>query len=325
MVKHSIKRYFEGQIDTWNLHVLCCMYFGVCSKVHVLANTNTQTQVHVLWCEQIFLSMFQRSEPAKQRQTCCINQKTHSQRRTRLLKTACTLTKLHVLVSNYMYLCKLHVLWVQKKMFSSASSDRGSSHLYDWDIRKHPQKSKTWWSENWHKYMYFAKLHVLWVRKKKVLVRTFQSLLRSSLWLRHRKTPSEVDFSAVKKLTTSTCTLTDIEKFQKVRKKIILEPGVLGRVFGHMYVWDIREDRTWPRIRWPGETDQVAHDHTCNSSSWYFCCFVVFWIVVSNRGCLFCIGVVFGGLLVLGGHAKTFLFEKLHAQFAVLQIARTRA
>lgn len=27
----------------------------------------------------------------------------------------------------------------------------------------------------------------------------------------------------------------------------------------------------------------------------------------------------------LGGHAKTFLFRKLHAQFAVLQIARTRA
>jgi len=26
-----------------------------------------------------------------------------------------------------------------------------------------------------------------------------------------------------------------------------------------------------------------------------------------------------------GGHAKTFLFRKLHAQFAVLQIARTRA
>jgi hypothetical protein len=38
-------------------------------------------------------------------------------------------------------------------------------------------------------------------------------------------------------------------------------------------------------------------------------------------------GVLFGGFVLgcWGGHAKTFLFEKLHAQFAVLQIARTRA
>ena len=44
-------------------------------------------------------------------------------------------------------------------------------------------------------------------------------------------------------------------------------------------------------------------------------------------GCLFyrCLGCFLFGVLVLGGHAKTFLFEKLHAQFAVLQIARTRA
>ena len=41
-----------------------------------------------------------------------------------------------------------------------------------------------------------------------------------------------------------------------------------------------------------------------------------------DRGC-FVWGVV--GVGCWGGHAKTFLFEKLHAQFAVLQIARTRA
>lgn len=46
-------------------------------------------------------------------------------------------------------------------------------------------------------------------------------------------------------------------------------------------------------------------------------------------GCL-CLFVLYLGLFLFGvgcwgGHAKTFLFEKLHAQFAVLQIARTRA
>ena len=43
--------------------------------------------------------------------------------------------------------------------------------------------------------------------------------------------------------------------------------------------------------------------------------------------CLFfdCWGCFVLGVGVWGGHAKTFLFEKLHAQFAVLQIARTRA
>jgi hypothetical protein len=38
-------------------------------------------------------------------------------------------------------------------------------------------------------------------------------------------------------------------EISKSSKKNILEPGVLGRVSGHVYVWDIREDRTWPRIR----------------------------------------------------------------------------
>ena len=50
---------------------------------------------------------------------------------------------------------------------------------------------------------------------------------------------------------------------------------------------------------------------------------VVWGVVVC---CLFYIGgVVVFGVGCWGGHAKTFLFEKLHAQFAVLQIARTRA
>lgn len=40
-------------------------------------------------------------------------------------------------------------------------------------------------------------------------------------------------------------------------------------------------------------------------------------------GCFFVWGVFGWGCW--GGHAKTFLFRKLHAQFAVLQIARTRA
>ncbi len=51
-----------------------------------------------------------------------------------------------------------------------------------------------------------------------------------------------------------------------------------------------------------------------------------------TRGCLSCYSGcfcflfgVFFGWGVGGGHAKTFLFRKLHAQFAVLQIARTRA
>ena len=64
--------------------------------------------------------------------------------------------------------------------------------------------------------------------------------------------------------------------------------------------------------------------------------FVLVWVFVLFLllgVCLFVGVVCFIGVWVVfclvfwcwGGHAKTFLFEKLHAQFAVLQIARTRA
>lgn len=97
---------------------------------------------------------------------------------------------------------------------------------------------------------------------------------------------------------------------------------------GHNYHWDIRENHPRPpRTTWP-KYHMIIH---VLKVLVFFLVFVFLLIVFSNRGCLFSGFVLFVCFWVCfvcwcwGGHAKTFLFEKLHAQFAVLQIARTRA
>jgi hypothetical protein len=113
------------------------------------------TQVHVLWCQKYFgrvyafytcqtsINMPHQPDNTPKTENLVVENCMYFD------QTTCTC------VSNYMYLCKLHVLWVQKKKFFSEGSDPCYSHNYDWDTGKHPQKSKTWRSENWPNYMYF--------------------------------------------------------------------------------------------------------------------------------------------------------------------------
>ena len=118
--------------------------------------------------------------------------------------------------------------------------------------------------------------------------------------------------------------------WRKFRKNFIYDFGLDSTGAGLDTSPDTRKTPRIDQPRWPGKYHMIIHVHEvlvffgglcflfdCLDRGVFVCCFV--WLFRS--GC-FVWGVV---CCCWGGHAKTFLFEKLHAQFAVLQIARTRA